>query len=224
MAEDVGKLMKINHPNVIKYHELYEDSRAIYIVMEYVDGEELFDVISKRVEISGKFSEYETAVIVKKLLQTVEFLHENHIMHKDIKPRKILVTPNGEIKLVDFGLSKWQVYGTHYTTSGTPYYLAPEVLKGVNTSKSDIWSIGVLLYCLLSGTLPFVKGSDSTVFDKSSEADYSFDLRLWISVSISAKDLISRMIDKDYHHRYSASDCLKHEWFQTALSEKMKRK
>ena len=64
LAEDVGKLMKINHPNVIKYHEFYEDSQGVYIVMEYVDGEELFDVILKRVEISGKFSEYETQVIV----------------------------------------------------------------------------------------------------------------------------------------------------------------
>ena len=209
---------------MIKYHEIYEDKRAIFIVMEYTDGEELFDVISKRVELSGNFSEYETAVIMKKLLQTVEFLHENHIMHKDIKPKKILVTSNGEIKLIDFGLSKWQSWGTHYTTTGTPYYLAPEVLSGVNTSKSDIWSLGVLLYCLLSGTLPFVKGSDSTIFDKASEGDYSFDLKVWDLVSVSAKDLISRMINKDYHNRYSASDCLKHEWFESALSDRMKRK
>ena len=215
--------MGVNHPNVIRYLEFYEDKRTIFIVMEYVEGEILFDVISRRVKNNKAFSEYEAAIVMKKLLQTIDFCHENHIMHKDIKPNKILITSEGEIKLIDFGLSKWKTYGKLHTASETPYYMAPEVLEGVRTSKSDIWSLGVLLFWILSGTLPFVGDSNDTVYDKIKEGDFSFDTRIWNKVSYDAQDLISKMIDKDYQHRYDAKECLGHEWFAAALSEESKQ-
>lgn len=118
--------------------------------------ESLFDILLKLANDNNAFKEYEAAMIMKKLLNTIDFCHSNKIMHKDLKPKKILFTEDGEVKLIDFGLSKWKSTGDIYTASGTPYYLAPEVISGVKTSKSDIWSLGVLLYCLLSGTLPFV--------------------------------------------------------------------
>lgn len=190
--------------------------------MEYVEGEQLFDVIAKRAETKGTFAEYETAVIMKKLLQTVEYCHSQNIIHKDIKPKKILVTSDGEIKLIDFGLAKWTAYGKLRTTIGTPYYLAPEVLKNIKTTKSDIWSLGVLLYCLLSGFLPFVSDAQESIFEKAMEGKYTFDHKAFDNVSRSAQDLISKMININYHNRYSASECLAHEWFIEALSEETK--
>ena len=130
---------------------------------------------------------------------------------------------DGEIKLIDFGLSKWKSTGEIHTASGTPYYLAPEVLYGVKTSKSDIWSLGVLLYCLLSGSLPFVSDSQETVYEKAQEADVHFDSKIWSIISYEAQDLISRMVDKEYHHRYNAEECLGHEWFVKALSDTNKK-
>lgn len=216
--QDVDKLIKISNPNVIKYFERYEDKKTLFIVMEYVQGkqadkggiysgqESLFDILDKVTDDGKAFSEYEAALIAKKLLQTIDYCHRHKVMHKDIKPKKILFTEEGELKLIDFGLSKWKSTGHVHTASGTPYYLAPEVLTGVRTSKSDIWSIGVLIYCLLSGSLPFVTDSQETVYEKAQEADIHFDGKIWGSVSYEGQDLISKMITKDYHHRYSADE------------------
>ncbi len=187
--------------------------------MEATKGQEsLFDILTKLTEEGRAFSEYESALIIKKLLQAVDYCHANKVMHKDIKPKKILFTGDGELKLIDFGLSKWKSTGQIHTASGTPYYLAPEVIHGVRTSKSDIWSLGILLYCLLSGSLPFVSDSQETVYEKAQESDVQFDGKIWGSISYEAQDLINKMIDKDYHHRYSADECLGHEWFINALS------
>ena len=223
IKEDVEKLRNINHPSVIKYHEWYEDGRTLFIVMEYVQGELLFDILSAKSKDNQTFWEYEAAIIMKKLLQAIEYLHSNKVMHKDIKPKKILLTKDGEIKLIDFGLSKWTTSGKLHTASGTPYYLAPEVLYGHKTAKSDIWSLGVLMYCLLSGTLPFVSDAQETVYEKAQEAEVTFDSRVWGHISFEAQDLITKMMDKEFHHRYNAAECLGHEWFIYSLSDANKK-
>ena len=177
-----------------------------------------------KVENHELFAESEAAVLFKKLLQTVEYLHSNHIMHKDIKPRKILITTDGEMKLIDFGLSKWKSFGSLHTTTGTPYYLAPEVMKGVKTSKSDIWSWGVILYWMLSGTLPFIGDGEKSIFQKTIEGSFSFENKIWDNISSDAKDLISKMLNTNYNNRYSATDWLSHEWFNSSSSFKIVRK
>ena len=177
-----------------------------------------------KVEANEFFAEGEAAALMKTLLQTVEYLHSKHIMHKDIKPRKILITPEGELKLIDFGLSKWKSFGQMHTTTGTPYYLAPEVLEGIKTSKSDIWSWGVILYCMLSGSLPFVNDGDKSIFQKTIEGSYSFENKIWENISSDAKDLLSKMLNSKYSNRYSATDWLSHEWFNTSSSFKIVRK
>jgi len=134
-------------------------------------------------------------------------------MHKDIKPKKVLVTNDGQIKLVDFGFSKWESLNRLQVLSGTPFYLAPEVLKGIKNTKSDIWSIGVIMYALLSGHLPFVSDTDDTVFHKAIAGDFSFNQAIWENVSDDAKDLIKKMICANLSKRYTAQQWLQHEWF-----------
>ena len=97
--------------------------------------------------------------------------------------------------------------------SGTPFYLAPEALKGTKTPKSDIWSIGVIMYVLLSGHLPFVSDHEDTVFHKAIEGKFSMDQQIWQSISKEAKDLIRKMINTNTSKRYTATECLNHEWF-----------
>lgn len=135
-------------------------------------------------------------------------------MHKDIKPKKILVDKEGNLKLVDFGLSKWDFLSRFQLMAGTPFYIAPEVLKGVKNAKSDIWSIGVIMYTLLSGKLPFVSDSNETIFNKAIKGDFSFESSVWESVSKEARELIQRMINIDLSKRYSGEECLSHEWFE----------
>lgn len=134
-------------------------------------------------------------------------------MHKDVKPKKILFNSEGNIKLVDFGLSKWESLNSVEKLSGTPFYLAPEVLKGVKTAKSDIWSIGVIMYALLSGHLPFVSDSNETVFHKAIQGKFSFEHQIWEGVSKDAKDLIKKMINTNVLKRFTPHECLEHEWF-----------
>lgn len=97
--------------------------------------------------------------------------------------------------------------------AGTPFYLAPEVLKGVKNAKSDIWSIGVLTYAMLSGHLPFVSDADETVFHKAIKGEYNFDLPVWDKISGDAKDLIKKMVCVDLNKRLNATQCLTHDWF-----------
>lgn len=138
---------------------------------------------------------------------------------KILSQNKILLTASGDIKLLDFGLSKWCTTGKVKTESGSKYYMAPEVIFGVNTSKSDIWSLGCLMFVLLSGKLPFISNSNESVYEKAQEGEIYFEGKVWENISLDAKDLIWKMIDKDYHHRYNATDCLGHEWFAYSLSD-----
>jgi calcium-dependent protein kinase len=187
--------------------------------MEYFQGMQLFDMITDRVEKHGTFNEAEVAKIIQTILEAVSYCHSHNVMHKDIKPKKILVNEKGLIKIVDFGLSKWEFLSKLQMMAGTPYYLAPEVLKGIRNAKSDIWSIGVIMFALLSGHLPFVSDANETVFHKAIKGDYSFEHSVWDSVTEEAKDLITRMINVDLAKRYTAAESMQHEWFQKVTNE-----
>lgn len=196
----------LDHPNVVKYIESYENEKTMYIVMEYFQGMQLFDMITDRVEKNGTFNEAEVAKIMQTLLEAIDYCHSKNVMHKDIKPKKILVNDLGVIKIVDFGLLKWEFLSKLQIMAGTPYYLAPEVLKEVKNAKSDVWSLGVVMFTLLSGHLPFVSDANETVFHKAIKGDYSFEHSVWDDVSDEAKDLITRMVNTDLIKRYTASE------------------
>jgi len=125
IREEIAILNKLDHPNVVKYYETYIDKKFIYLVMEYIDGGELFEKIAK--QENQVFSEDMAARYMKKLFSALNHMHAQGIVHRDIKPENILLTKHDELKLVDFGLSKRTKPGERKmkTIAGTPYYMAP---------------------------------------------------------------------------------------------------
>jgi calcium-dependent protein kinase len=146
--EEMAIMKLLDHPNIVRLYETFEDARTVYLVLELCTGGELFDRI---VEV-GNFTEKVAARCVQQMLRAVNYMHMNYIMHRDLKPENWLLSSNEEIKkadlkLIDFGLSKRFTPGDFASTkAGTPYYVAPEVLDGRYAEKSDVWSIGVIMY------------------------------------------------------------------------------
>ena len=139
MKEDIGQireeisiLQALDHPNIIRYHETFENDNYMYLVMEYCPGGELFDVISRKAQSEGSFNESEAASIMECLLKAIAHCHASKVAHRDIKPENVMIGKEGEIKLIDFGLSRQRKKKgvPMETIVGTPYYIAPEVLEG----------------------------------------------------------------------------------------------
>ncbi|CAG9316029.1 unnamed protein product [Blepharisma stoltei] len=214
LKRELEILQLVDHPNIVKLYEIFEDSKYIHMVMELCTGGDLLDYLISK----GTLLETEVAQIMKSLLGAVNHLHSLKISHRDIKPENCLLVnsePNAEIKLVDFGMSIKFGDDAMTTMVGTPYYLAPEVLKSKYGKECDVWSFGVLMYLLLSGKQPF-KGLDiNDLFRKIMIADYNFDDSVWQNISESAKDLIAKMFVLNPELRITISQALKHEWLNS---------
>lgn len=194
-------LKQVDHPNIIKFYEMYIDENDYHLVTEYCGGGELFDHIIER----GRFSESYASRIVKQILSAIKHLHDRNICHRDLKPENILFeskSKDAQVKLIDFGLSKYfnnyasrgRELNMMQTKIGTPYYMAPEVIKGSYDQTCDMWSLGVITYCLLSGYPPFNADTDLQLFKKISKCEYEFYMPEWGSVSQHAKDFISALL------------------------------
>lgn len=154
---------------------------------------------------------------MKSLFQAINHCHAQNIVHRDIKPDNIMITNNNTVRLIDFGLSKASRNNRQLTTmAGTPYYMAPEVLEGSYSKKADIWSLGVLLYTLVCGYLPFQGSNAAEVFRKIKEADYHFNHVEFEAVSEECKDLIRKLLVLNQKKRLSGQDALNHKWFKVA--------
>ena len=154
LIDEVAILNALDHPNIVKYYETYNDKKYLYLVMEYVTGMPLFDKISQAE--GNSFTEAVAARYMKDLFKAISHCHAQNIVHRDIKPDNIMITENNNVRLIDFGLSKAPRTNEKLTTrAGTPYYMAPEVLAGSYCLKADLWSLGVVLYTMVSGYLPF---------------------------------------------------------------------
>lgn len=190
-------MRNLDHPNIIKLYETFEDSRNIYLIMEMCEGGELFD----RIIDKGHFTEVEARAIFLAIMQAINYCHSNGIAHRDLKPENFIFLSKHDdspLKVIDFGLSKNFVTDTSVmsTKAGTPYYIAPEVLAGKYDQACDIWSSGVILYILLSGVPPFFGDTDPEILDMVKKGEFSFDIEEFEGVTESAKDLIKKMITK----------------------------
>ena len=210
----------LDHPNIIRLYEAYEDEQYVHIVMEYCAGGD----VAERIIDNGKFSECEAARIMEKLLGAVHYLHLHQISHRDLKAENFLYdsqAPDSQIKIADFGMSaKVGTSQRMQSLAGTPYYLAPEILKGSYTKNCDIWSLGVFLYFILSGSHPF-RGSDlDDIFEKLSIGAIKFDGKEWATISKSAIDLISQMLVVDPRKIIGIKRALSHPWFSQHINAK----
>ena len=153
------------------------------------------------------------------IIVAISHCHSKNIVHRDIKPENILLenTESGTdslIKIIDFGTSiTFDPSKKLQQTIGTPYYIAPEVLLQKYDSKCDIWSCGVILYILLCGKPPFDGNNDDEILRAVDKAKVEYKDAVWKKISDEGKDLLNKMLVKDYHKRISAAECLGHPWF-----------
>lgn len=216
LFNEINNLKDLDHPNILKMYEFFEDEKRYYIVTDICKGGELFDEIVAR----GKFSEKDASLLMKQVLSCINYCHTNHIVHRDLKPENILLEQNKEfdqIKIIDFGTSLVFDEAKKLDEKlGTPYYIAPEVLAKNYGAKCDIWSCGVITYITLSGIPPFNGASDQEIMKKVKSGKFSFADPVWATISDQAKDFITQLLTLDQNKRPSAEQALKHPWIVEA--------
>nr|XP_058933121.1 serine/threonine-protein kinase DCLK3 [Kogia breviceps] len=211
-------IQSLSHPNIVKLHQVYETDAEIYLIMEYVQGGDLFDAIIESV----KFPERDAALMLMDLCKALVHMHDKSIVHRDLKPENLLVQRNEDksttLKLADFGLAK-HVVRPIFTVCGTPTYVAPEILseKGYGL-EVDMWAAGVILYVLLCGFPPFrsPERDQDELFNIIQLGHFEFLAPYWDNISDAAKDLVSRLLVVDPKKRYTAHQVLQHPWIETA--------
>ena len=209
-------MKELNNKNIIKILDYFEDENYIFIVMEYINGGNLYSFIKKRMKLKEKMAKY----IFKQIISAINYIHKHNIVHKDIKLENILLDINHGIKICDFGIAK-KVNSSDqlfYGISGTPLYMAPEIFYksdfGYQGFPVDVWASGIALYIMLSGELPFK--TDKSV-NKDSELEYAIintTPKEIENISEEAKDLIKGLLCKNPSKRLTCEEILKHPWLK----------
>jgi serine/threonine protein kinase len=223
MREAQLLLMLQDHPHVVKLIEVGEDRFHIYIVLEWIRGPELLERIRFR---GGEFTEREAATIMRQLVSVVAYLHSKGIVHRDLKPENVLFVsrePGAALKLIDFGFSRILSENQPLTTPCfTLQYAAPEILTRQPdkmpkyNEQCDLWSLGVILYTMLSGRVPFCRhekhetGGD--IMNRIRNAEFSFDGPEWKDVSMEAKNVIEGLLTVAPNERLNISELQNHPW------------
>lgn len=215
--KEIEIMSQLDHSNIVRLYEVYENKQEVCLVMELAKGGELFDRLLEQ----GSLGEEEAARLFTQLLEAVAELHSRGIVHRDLKPENLLFYDNrahSHILLADFGLSDYEEELTSDSpVAGTPTYLAPEVIGQTNSSSAqDLWSCGVILFILLCGYPPFYSAeegdSETGVLKAVVKGRYTFHPAFWDQVSAEAKDLVTRLLCLDPRLRLTASEALRHPW------------
>ena len=218
IRNEIDILKKLSHPNIVKIYEFFISENHYYIITEYCKEGELFSYIK------NKYSERQLAVLFYQVFSGLCYLHENKILHRDIKLENIMISEKekdnstGEelfwVKIIDFGTAKlFEKNKKEKEVVGSSYYIAPEVLKQNYNEKCDTWSVGVILYMTLVGRAPFDGKDDEEIINKISSVDYNKDEPRLVKHSPEVRDLVSKLLEKDIEKRYSAKEALDHPWF-----------
>ena len=218
LKTEINLLRELDHPNIVKLYETFEDKQYIYLIMEECSGGELFQKLALNAKNNKLYTEKDAARLMKQILEAVNYLHHHGICHRDLKPENILLSSmsdNFQLKLIDFGLSKVlkSMNGLMKDKVGTVYYMAPEVLQGKYTIKCDVWSCGVILYIMLCGNPPFYSKDEKILKEKICNFQYDFSNPLFNKISEDAKDLI-KSIFIDSKRRPNISDILNTSWIK----------
>ncbi|THU56563.1 hypothetical protein C4D60_Mb11t18540 [Musa balbisiana] len=237
IKREIGTLKLLKHPNVVRLHEVSASKTKIYMVLEYVNGGELFDKIVRIIDLTnlvhvgriafasapaskGKLSESEGRKLFQQLIDGVSHCHDKGVYHRDLKPENVLVDAKGNIKISDFGLSALPQHlgcdGLLHTTCGSPNYIAPEVLcnRGYDGARSDIWSCGVILYVILTGRLPFDDRNFAVLCQKICRGDTK--IPRWLSPG--AQNMLRRILDPNPVTRINVAGIRADDWFKKEYS------
>ncbi|XP_057559853.1 myosin light chain kinase 2, skeletal/cardiac muscle isoform X2 [Hippopotamus amphibius kiboko] len=220
---EIEVMNQLNHRNLIQLYAAIETSHEIVLFMEYIEGGELFERI---VDEDYQLTEVDTMVFVRQICDGILFMHKMRVLHLDLKPENILcVNTTGHlVKIIDFGLARrYNPKEKLKVNFGTPEFLSPEVVNYDQISdKTDMWSLGVITYMLLSGLSPFLGDDDTETLNNVLSGNWYFDEETFEAVSDEAKDFVSNLIVKDQRARMNAAQCLAHPWLNN-LAEKAKR-
>lgn len=209
---EVGVLSTLKHKYICPINDFFIQDDCYFMVMEYMDGGDLFDRLGHK----STYNECDARDLCGKLLEAVSFLHDHNIAHCDLKHNNLLLKTKDDdsfVKIADFGFAA-RVYAPNSLSDqcGTPYFVAPEIiLRQPFGEKSDMWSVGVIIYCLLSGRVPFNGRRNVDLFRAVVNCEYTFDAE-WDKISAHAKDLIKSLLVTDPSARLSARDALRSEW------------
>jgi len=222
LAREIMLLQEMNHPSIVELIDVYEDTEYVHIITDLCEGGELFNKIVKKTandDGSPCFPEEEAAKILHQILIAVKYMHQCGIVHRDIKPENILFETTEEdspIKIIDFGLARKQSEGDAPMTSlvGTPYYIAPEVLRRKYDKSCDLWSVGVIAYILLCGYPPFNGANNREVHQAVRRGRYNLRSEEWSLVSREARDFVQRLLQRDPRKRMTVDQALNHPWMR----------
>lgn len=222
VKNEIGVMNQLNHVNLIQLYDAFESRTNLTLIMEYVEGGELFERI---IDENYQLTELDAIVFTRQICEGVQYLHQQYILHLDLKPENILCvnSTGNQIKIIDFGLArKYRPREKLKVNFGTPEFLAPEVVNYDFVSfPTDMWSVGVITYMLLSGLSPFMGDNDAETMNNILHAKWDFDAEVFENVSEEAKDFISSLLVSAKCSRLSASGCMKHSWLNN-LEDKAK--
>lgn len=217
LEREVYILSEVDHSNILKLICTYVTPLKVFIVTELAAGGELLE----RIVEQGKFSEKDARSVIRQVLKGVEYLHMRKVVHRDLKLENILLsdqTPQAIVKIADFGLARFFADNSELrTVCGSPLYVAPEILDIGMSSETytpavDMWSVGVILFILLSGNSPFENEDEQILFEKIRSGDYSMDDCLWDYISAGAKDCVRALLVVNTTERMTITEALRHPW------------
>ncbi|PRP83104.1 hypothetical protein PROFUN_09783 [Planoprotostelium fungivorum] len=217
LASEIDAARTLQHPSIIRVSDDFQEGMYHYLVMEYVKGQDLFALISERKFVP--FKEKDARKIFKQIVKAVQYVHEQHFAHRDLKMENIIMNENGRIKIIDFGLCCRTEEGKLYNKwCGSQDYCCPEILQKqpYNGQACDVWSLGVVLYILLYAELPFgFKTRVKAVLKGQPHPPLNFaDKRNPNKVSEEAKNLISGMLQVESEKRMTLEQVAKHPWIK----------
>lgn len=220
VQQEINILSSLDHPNLVSFVDSYEDCEHYHIVTEYCAGGEIMERYAKK----GGFSESEVTEIMYQAFSAVDYLHEMGITHRDIKPENFLFKRDDiddfSIKLIDFGFATYFNEDTPITSNivGTPSYLAPEMIEGAHDQRCDNWSLGVVMYVLITGHFPFSGERTTKLFKAIRESRLDLSGRYWKDISKEAKQVVKGLLEKDPKKRMTAKQALEHRWIKERQS------
>nr|KAJ0203423.1 hypothetical protein LSAT_V11C500253320 [Lactuca sativa] len=214
LVREVAAMRRLNHPNILKLHEVLATKTKIYLVMELASGGELFTQLSRR----GRMKEATARRYFQQIVSTLNFCHQNGVAHRDLKPQNLLLDDDGNLKISDFGLSalpESQKDGLLHTACGTPAYTAPEIVrrKGYDGAKADAWSCGIILFIFLAGYLPFDDSNLANMYRKIHLREFAFPD--WMPKQ--PRIIIQKLLDPNPKTRMSIETLMNLSWFKKSL-------